>query len=330
MHKPRYRIVLALLISLFLSSCLPSTPLAVTEPLASVPSAQSSPTEWALKNYTNADFGFSLSYPAGFEVQSSAPPTVVFLAPQGAQGHRERAFLNVELTFDSNAEWYASQVQAANAGLGTEITSAVEVLDGQRALILGRLPGQDLNRQVFIVLNGMLYHFTFMPDDPAAGEPYEQMQALYAAITASLRFMPDRSALPPVTDVSNMAHQLELALNARSAGNIGLLLGDQFALGQLSKAGAEPLTFSPLAAADVAQLVVTDDLSQTPALTVQYQVDWASVPGSLDRYDGYFPGEVLTPLLAKGWGPNGADQAVLLIARSPDGTLFWRGAFVLD
>jgi hypothetical protein len=74
---------------------------------------------------------------------------------------------------------------------------------------------------------------------------------------------------------------------------------------------------------------LNDHLSQAPAVTLQQRVDWASVPGSLDTYSGIFPGEVVTPILAKGWGPNGADQAVIIIARRKDNSLFWRGAFVL-
>ena len=122
-----------------------------------------------MQQYSNPDFGFSLSYPAGYELQSSFPHSVVFLAPQGTSGHRERGWLTVELASEENAEWYANRAKEENANLGIEITSSTQVLDGQQAYILGQLPGQDLNRQVFIVDNGILYHLTFVPDDPASG-----------------------------------------------------------------------------------------------------------------------------------------------------------------
>jgi len=281
------------------------------------------------QKYTNPDFGFSLSYPAGFEVQTSFPHTVFFLAPPGTPGHRERGYLTVELTLDQDAEWYANHVKEENANLGTEITSAVQVVDGQQAQVLGRLPGQDLNRQVFIVNHDILYHLTFVPDDPARGDAYQQMEDLYAAVIGSLHFVSERRAVPPILEISSMVHHLERALNARSEEGIARLLGDEFVLGYLMPDTAEGYAFSRIGRSDVVPLILNDDLSQAPAVTMQRHVDWGSVTGSLDAYAGFFSGEVITPVLAEGWGPNGADEAVILIARRMDNSLFWGGAFVL-
>lgn len=156
------------------------------------------------------------------------------------------------------------------------------------------------------------------------------METLYAAIIGSLRFLPEHLAVPPIMEISNMIHQLEQALNARSAEDIARLLGDEFVLESLNPATAEGVTFSRYGRTDVVPLLLNNHLSQAPAVTLQYQVDWASVPGSLDTYSGFFPGEVVRPILAKGWGPNGADEAVIIIAQRVDGSLFWRGAFVLQ
>jgi len=321
--------------ALALAACSPGSPVPPSEGPTS-PAPLAGPTVGpavvpSLQDYSNADFGFSLSYPAGYELQSSFPHSVVFLAPQGTPGHRERGWLTVELASDQNAEWYANQAKADNANLGIEITSSVQVIDGQQAYVLGRVPGQDLNRQVFIVYNGILYHLTFVPDDPARGtEEYQQMEALYAAIISSLRFLPDRQAVPPVTGIGNIMHHLERALNARSAEDIARLMGDEFVLGSLSATTAEGVTYEHYGRTDVAPLILKNELPPAPAVSLQYQVDWASVPGSLDTYSGIFPDEVVTPILARGWGPNGADQAVIIIARRFDGSLFWRGAFVLQ
>jgi hypothetical protein len=324
---------LCLLLALLLTACDLALPTQAGQPATPVVPRESAQDSTAgvteLQQYTSQDFGYSLSYPAGFEVESSFGHTVVFLAPPGTPGHRERASLAVELTFDQNAEWYANKAQEENANLGTGITFSVQVLDGQQAYIVGRLPGQDINRQVFIVKDGMLFHLRFAPDDPAAGEEYRQMEALYAAIMNSLRFLPQRRAVPPVTDMSNMVHQLEQALNARSADEISRLLGDEFVLGDLDPTTAEGVTFARHGRTEVIPLILDDYLSQVPAVALQYQVDWASIPGSLDTYSGILPNEVITPILARGWGANRADEAVILIARRSDGSLFWRGAFML-
>jgi hypothetical protein len=320
--------------ALVFAACNPVSPAAPAEgPTAPPPLA--SPTFGpsvvpSLQGYSNPEFGFSLSYPAGYELQSSFPHSLVFLAPQGTPGHRERGWLTVELASEENAEWYANQAKEENANLGIEITSSTQVLDGQQAYVLGRLPGQDLNRQVFIVNNGMLYHLRFVPDDPARGEDYQQMEALYAAVISSLRLLPERRAVPPVMEISNMIHHLEQALNARSAEDIARLLGDEFVLGELNPATAEGVTYARYAPADSIRLILDNHLPQAPAVTLQRQVDWASVVGSLDTYSGFFPDEFVTPILARGWGPRGADEAVIIIARRIDGSLFWRGAFVLQ
>lgn len=320
--------------ALVLAACRTGSPVAPAEGPTSPPPA-GGPTFGAgaaplLQEYSNPDFGFRLSYPTGYELQNSFPHSFVFLAPQGTPGHRERALLTVELTFDQTAEWYANHVQQEYANLGAEITSSVQVLDGQQAYILGRMPGQDVNRQVFVVNNGSLYHLTFMPDDPAAGEEYQQMEALYTTIIGSLRFLPERRAVPPVTEISNMMHQLERALNARSPEDIARLLGDAFIFGDLNPAATEGVTYARYGPAEIIPLILNDQLAPNPSLALLYQVDWASVAGSLDTYAGIFPGEVVTPILAKGWGQNGAEEAVIIIARRFDGSLFWRGAFLLE
>ncbi|HEY5982066.1 MAG TPA: hypothetical protein VIU38_01220 [Anaerolineales bacterium] len=319
--------------ALLLAACSPGGPVTPAEvPTSPPPLAGPTLAPTAApgqQEYTNQDFGFSFSYPAGYELQSSFPHSVVFLAPQDTSGHRERGWLAVELASEDNAEWYADQAKAENANFGIEITSSTQVIDGQQAYVLGGLPGQDLNRQVIVVYNGILYRFTFVPDDPAAGEAYEQMEALYAAIVNSLRFLPEHQAVPPVTDIGNMMHHLERALNARSAEGIARLMGDGFALGSLSSTTAEGFTYQTFGRTDAVPLIL-NQLSLAPAVSLQYQVDWTSVPGSLDTYSGIFPGEEVAPILAKGWGPNGADQAVVIIARRIDSSLLWRGVFVLQ
>jgi hypothetical protein len=333
--KLHLRTIFSLLVffGLALSACGPGSILAASQtPTPALPaeSTTTAPAAPSLQEYTNPEFGFSLSYPDGYEVQSSFSHTVVFLAPQSTPGHRERAILSVELTRDPNAEWYASHLYEENVGLGTEITSTVQVIDGQQAYILGRVPGQDLNRQVFIVDRGMLYHLMFMPDSPGEPEAYQQMETLYAAIINTLRFLPERRSVPPVTDMRNMLHLLQQALETRSQQDILSLLGDEFVLGNLNPTTPEGFTFSRHGRTDVVPLILQDQLPAAPAVSLQYQVDWASVPGSLDTYSGIFPGEDVTPILAKGWGPDGAGQAVLILARRMDGSLFWRGAFVLQ
>lgn len=50
------------------------------------------------------------------------------------------------------------------------------------AIVLSGLPGQDVNRQLFVVYRDKLIHITFAPDTAKAGKPYLEMEDLYAMI----------------------------------------------------------------------------------------------------------------------------------------------------
>jgi hypothetical protein len=67
----------------------------------------------------------------------------------------------------------------------TELT-----IGGEPAVQLDRVPGQDLNRQVIFVKGNQLFVLTFVPSDPAAGDVYTQMEALYTTAIHSFRFIP--------------------------------------------------------------------------------------------------------------------------------------------
>ena len=57
-----------------------------------------------------------------------------------------------------------------------------------RPLSSTSLPGQDFNRQLFMVHDDLLYHMMFVPDDPQAGASYRQMEDAYAMIVNTFHF----------------------------------------------------------------------------------------------------------------------------------------------
>jgi hypothetical protein len=333
-----------LLLSIFLSACssiIPPastlgtmTPVGKAEPVSMDPTSTpaETPTDTpdaaqTFQEYTSQDFGFTLNYPNGYEAQEYYLHEIAFLAPLGTQGHRERAFMNVELAGDQTAEWYANQVEEENANLGSIITSSTMDIDSQPAQILGRLPGQDLNRQVFIVYKGILYHLTFMPDDPQAGDSYQQMETLYAVIVNSLRFLPDRKDVPPVTDMNNMIYHLEKALETRSVDDVLPRMGDEFLIGNWT---AERVTYAYYDRIEAASLMFDKYISQAPNLVFQKKVDWLTLIGRPEPFSAFFRDENVRLVLVQGWGKQGSDEAVMIIAQRRDGSQYWRGVFVTD
>jgi hypothetical protein len=64
------------------------------------------------------------------------------------------------------------------------------MLDGEQAVVLDGMPGQDLQRRVYVVHQQTLYVLAFMPtlsENTAAGD---QVEALYTAITNSWEWSP--------------------------------------------------------------------------------------------------------------------------------------------
>jgi hypothetical protein len=260
-------------------------------------------------------------------VQRTFVHTFTFSAPQGTPDERGLAWLEVERILDQDAGWFAEQAKQENANLGIQISSSTRVVDGQQAYVLKRMPGQDLTRQVFIVYQGFLYRLTFSPDDPQISEAYQQMETLYTAIMGSLRFLPERELVPPVLTVNNMLYQLERALEARSRDDLGRLLEEEFSIANGMPNTPENVTFARYGRYGVVPLIFDNYLSQAPDLTLEKQVDWTSLLGEPFPFTRFFPDEVITPVLVKGWGPQGTDQAVMILAHRSDGSLYWRDLF---
>jgi hypothetical protein len=250
---------------------------------------------------------------------------VVFLAPQGTPGHRNRAFLNVELAGDLTAEWLANWVQENNTYIGGTITSAAMTIDGETAYILGHLPGQDLNRQVFVVHKGNLYHLRFMPDDPQAGESYQQMETLYSAVINSLRFLLNRLEVPPVLSESILSYQLEQALEARSEDDVIRMLGDEFMVINWTVPGATSTSYRR---DEAARIIFQEQIAHSPDLEFALQAGWPDVTGSPEAFTSFFIDESVIPVLVRGWGLQSSDEAVIIFGRRGDGSLFWRGVLV--
>lgn len=62
-------------------------------------------------------------------------------------------------------------------------------VDGETAIVLDNLPGQDIGRQAIVVHEDQVYTLTFVPAGPAGTEAVEQTEQLYKTVMDSLRFM---------------------------------------------------------------------------------------------------------------------------------------------
>jgi hypothetical protein len=61
---------------------------------------------------------------------------------------------------------------------------------GQPAVVVDKVPGQEINRRVLFVHDGLLYDLMFMPADPAVGDAFAAMNALQQQVLGSFTFLP--------------------------------------------------------------------------------------------------------------------------------------------
>ena len=173
---------------------------------ACAPSASACPTPTSdTKLLTNAEMGYCLLHPAGYSATepqaNEIDPAVVqggtiwqqFIIINPATGPGDvpgDAWLYIQVQ-DAAGKTAAQIVDEAVTSLGEGFnisTSEVEV-DGEQAVVVDGLPGQDSNRQVFIVHNGRLYDLVFMPWFPNPAEP-TQLENLYTMVMDTLHFLP--------------------------------------------------------------------------------------------------------------------------------------------
>ncbi len=97
-------------------------------------------------------------------------------------------WLEISDSYNRTAEKIADQEMTSAAGL--DVGRWTVMLDGEQAVVLDGMPGQDLQRRVYVVHQQTLYILAFMPTHSENKAAEDQMEALYAAITNSWSWSP--------------------------------------------------------------------------------------------------------------------------------------------
>ena len=136
--------------------------------------------------------GYCFLIPAGFEAELFDQSTSVLVrAPVTSEGHRERLILWAEEALGRSLAQVTEQTRLDYAipGLEGEVSDNVNV-GGIPATIISGLTGQDPNRRVLVVHDGLAYKMMFIPDHPGMGQAYEEMETLFTAVMESFTFIP--------------------------------------------------------------------------------------------------------------------------------------------
>ncbi len=149
---------------------------------------QPSGLSFATESFSSVQLGVCFSYPQGYR-QIATGDSIEIAAPDLAGSDMKALFwLEIGNAYDRSAETIAAQDMTLAAG--ADIARSSIVLGGEPAVVLDGMPGQDLQRRVYVVRQPTLYVLAFMPTRSESQAANEQMEALYAAVTGSWSWSP--------------------------------------------------------------------------------------------------------------------------------------------
>lgn len=155
-----------------------------TEPTGQPSSDLSFPTE----SFSSDRLGVCFSYPKGYK-QIPSGDSIEIAGPDLPGSDTIGLFwLEIGNAYDRSAETIAAQDMTLAAG--ADIGRSAIMVGGEPAVVLDGMPGQDLQRRVYVVRPPTLYILAFMPTRSENRAASEQMETLYATVTGSWAWSP--------------------------------------------------------------------------------------------------------------------------------------------
>ena len=138
--------------------------------------------------FSSDELGICFSYPQGY-TQNPYSDTVEIIGPEIPESDMRGLFwLEKSDSQGRTAEKVADEELAIVPGLN--VGRSTVTLGGEPAIVLDGMPGQDLQRRVFIVRGQTLYILAFMPTRSENQAVNDQMEALFTAVTSSWAWSP--------------------------------------------------------------------------------------------------------------------------------------------
>lgn len=160
--------------------------------LAAILSACSQPVQVQTPDETrlliNTIHNYSVRFPSEYDVAVYDEDGVAILKKSMLNSENARAHIHVFPTHDMNLENLVEEQLMLYPS--EEIDRSPLTIDGLPAVMADHVPGQDVNRIVFVVYEDKLVKINFIPADPEQTEVYKEMEALYEVVIQSLDFDP--------------------------------------------------------------------------------------------------------------------------------------------
>lgn len=136
--------------------------------------------------------GYCLAYPAEYKVEKANPSPTLLVIGGWLNAGDPRAHITVTDTQGITLEEAAQRVEAENTGFDPKRSQTT--VAGEPAVVFDGLTGEDVNRRVLFVHDGLLYDLYFAPSDPANADVYGRLETLYKQVIGSFTFIPRSAA----------------------------------------------------------------------------------------------------------------------------------------
>jgi hypothetical protein len=131
--------------------------------------------------------GFCLLYPASHTVEQLDSGNTEIVLGSVMNHTAPRASIVTEELAGRNLEQVVEEFLADYEGFDIERTPLT--VDGEAAIQLDRIPGQDFYRKVMVAHDGTLYQLSFLPYDPSLVDTFVQAEQIYHMVIDSFRFL---------------------------------------------------------------------------------------------------------------------------------------------
>jgi hypothetical protein len=140
------------------------------------------------KSLVNKEHGYCLLYPEGYDIFQPNPDEIVLAIGSLLDVEHPRVYIDMTDPAGLDVVQAADQLTADFPGFNIWRSDDL-IIDGESAVVLDQVPGQDLSRQVMVLHANRLYKLVFVPSDESLGDVYNQMKLMYQTVTNSFRFI---------------------------------------------------------------------------------------------------------------------------------------------
>lgn len=161
----------------------PDAQAAPADPLTRCPA----PTD-TLQRLVVPEGHYCLAYPAEYKVEKPGAGETILLMGGLLNASDPRVHIRVSDAAGATAETAADRVVADFKDF--TLDRSVRTVAGEPAVVLDKVPGQEINRRVLFVREGLLYDLMFAPADPAVGDAFTGMNTLQEQVLGSFTFLP--------------------------------------------------------------------------------------------------------------------------------------------